>query len=110
YVFGRYRHEMVPVLALFAGRAIWRIVDAVRERRFRHLLCWLAALALAALVVNWPLARGDSARATTYYNTAVSLDALGRQPDAVDHYRKALAADPVAPEPRYNLANDLAAL
>lgn len=44
--------------------------------------------------------RGGAQPATTWVGFGISLEALGRRPDAAHAYRRALAAGPIAPEAR----------
>ena len=44
--------------------------------------------------------RGGAQPATTWVGLGISLEALGRKPDAAQAYRRALAAGPIAPEAR----------
>jgi MSHA biogenesis protein MshN len=44
--------------------------------------------------------RGGTAAATTWVGFGISLEALGRRPEAARAYRRALAAGPIAPEAR----------
>lgn len=44
--------------------------------------------------------RGGAQPATTWVGLGISLEAVGRKPDAAQAYRRALAAGPIAPEAR----------
>jgi MSHA biogenesis protein MshN len=54
--------------------------------------------------------RGGAQPATTWVGFGISLEALGRRPDAAHAYRRALAAGPIAPEAREYAENRARAL
>jgi tetratricopeptide (TPR) repeat protein len=110
YVFARYRLPLVPLLMLFAGVAILRILDwigavldepgghqARGDRVTRGLpLSPVALLIVAAAIVftNWPVLSKTLMRAITENNLATALHAAGRTDAAMAHYRRAIAIQP----------------
>jgi 4-amino-4-deoxy-L-arabinose transferase-like glycosyltransferase len=110
YVFARYRYLLAPVVVLFAAAGAWGGIEAWRGRRWRELAIAATIFAVAALGVNLPLVRDTKARAVMYRNMGAALAREGLPEDALDYYRKALAASPAYVEARLSLARGLAAL
>src|SRR5207248_2808997 len=63
YVFARYRYPLVPMLVLFAAPAVAAAIGKIPGARVR----WpqLAAVAVVAIFVNWPLESANAMRAVT---------------------------------------------
>jgi 4-amino-4-deoxy-L-arabinose transferase-like glycosyltransferase len=110
YVFGRYRYLLVPVVVLFAATGIDGAVDAGRRRRWREMAVAVGILGVVGLGVNLPLARDPLARAVMYRNLGTALGREGLPEEALQYYRKAIAASPSYVEARMSLARTLAAL
>ncbi len=90
YVFARYRFPLVPFLILFAaegGRAAWSFM---RQATPRTRSVVLAALAVTAVFVNWPILSAATMQAITETNLGAALEDDGRYQEAIDHYRRAL--------------------
>ena len=102
YVFARYRYPLVPMLVPFAAAGLLAAADelSARVRSTRSaaptVTRWpaLAAVAVAAIVSNWPILSGDVMRSITEHNLGAAFQADGRYDDAVEHYRRALALQP----------------
>lgn len=88
----RFRLPLVPVLLLFAGHAVVRMVEARCGARLR--MAALSALLLALLQVDW--FPGVSARdfAGDEGSAGSRLVALGRPAEAEPRLRRAVASDP----------------
>jgi tetratricopeptide (TPR) repeat protein len=101
YVFARYRFPLVPVLLLFAagGIATWRDPAARPRRRWAF-----AALVLAGVLANLPLASARVDRVAHYVNigNALLLDPAKRDEAAV-FYEKALRDSPGSPAAHFGM-------
>jgi tetratricopeptide (TPR) repeat protein len=122
YVFARYRYPLVPMLILFGAAglvelAAWitAVITGRMSRRDQadrdvdsknaaiHLARdpspvgrrWTAAaVAIAAVVCNWPLLSTTLMRAVTLMNLGVALQAEGHLDDAATEYEHAIALQP----------------
>ena len=101
YVFARYRFPLVPVLLLFAagGIAAWRDPAARPRRRWAF-----AALVLAGVLANLPLASARVDRVAHYVNigNALLLDPAKRD-EAAAFYEKALRESPGSPAAHFGM-------
>jgi tetratricopeptide (TPR) repeat protein len=103
YVFARYRYPLVPMLVVFAAAGIDEIGKLARpepvEGRARgptsspraNLLRALGALAVAAIITNWPFVPTNHMRAVTENNLGAALQAERRFDEADVHYRRSAA-------------------
>ena len=109
YVVARYRHQLTPIVVLFAAAGIVALVGAVRSRSLRALGPGLALLVLAAVVQNQPAYALTSPRATTYYNLGVSLFEQGDTARARSYLEKTLEILPDFADGHFSLGRVLAA-
>jgi tetratricopeptide (TPR) repeat protein len=86
YVVARYRLPLVPLLLPFAAAGLLSLRRAG--------LPAFAAMAVAAVVANWPLHSAASQRAITENNLGTALQELGRVDEAIAHYRRAFELEP----------------
>lgn len=93
-VFARYRFPLVPVLTMFAGAALVETARAVRQRRARTLVAAMSVLALATVVVNWPVHLQRRTYSVSYVNHAVALADQRRFGEALRELNEALALSP----------------
>jgi len=102
YVFARYRYPLVPMLVIFAagGLAEGRAFCVARGfspaiaglKAWATSLRWiLAAVAVAAIVSNWPLVPTNHMRAVTENNLGAAEQAERRFDEADAHYRRSIA-------------------
>ena len=105
YVFGRYRFPMVPLLALFAGAGLTEGFKICRNHEIRRGLEWGAVMALAAVLVRWPVIGESKPSAAGYNNLANALVKQGRFEEARENYQHAIQVNPNYAEARYNLGN-----
>jgi tetratricopeptide (TPR) repeat protein len=112
FVFARYRFPMVPVLLLLAGAALDDLALRLRNRELRPLALHAVVIIATSAVVWLPLPPGtdDTARATAYYNLAVSLEAQDAIDPAIMSYRVAIADQPGFAQAHANLGALLARL
>jgi Flp pilus assembly protein TadD/4-amino-4-deoxy-L-arabinose transferase-like glycosyltransferase len=103
FITGRYRYPVVPLTCAFAGIAVWRIVEFVREKKWRTL--GLSAGVLAVLAVGTNLPDGNieklSDRGAAYYNVASRLLSADRYAEAADYFGRAEAAFAESPPSLY---------
>ena len=94
YVFARYRFPLVPFLLLLAaaGAASARALFTAATPARRAMLG--AAVALAAVAVNWPMLSPTRMRAITETNLGSAFHEAGRDDEAVRHYERAVALEP----------------
>jgi Tfp pilus assembly protein PilF len=104
FVFARYRHPLVPILALFAGAALVEGLAALRARRFGALAAAAALAGLVALIVHRPLDARDP-RAVTYASLGGALDDAGRSAEAAAYLERAVALSPAFAEAHRALAH-----
>ena len=119
YVFARYRYPLVPMLIVFAAVGTTAITTVITEwiaihrkhgedenkpvHTVDHLPArglggnaWLVASAVAvtAIVCNWPMLSKTLMRAVTAMNLGVALQADGRVTEAIASYDRAIALQP----------------
>jgi Tfp pilus assembly protein PilF len=105
YVMGRYRHPLLPILALFAAAGIVALVEAVRRRDARG-LATAAAIALPlGLLANRPAPADADPRAVTYYSIGAGLAEAGTRDAARAYLERALALAPDLPGVRFELGD-----
>jgi tetratricopeptide (TPR) repeat protein len=94
YVFARYRFPLVPFLMLFAAAGLVALPDVVRTRAVPGGMKAAAAIAVTAVIANWPILSKSLMIAITETNLAVALQAKGQPREAVNHYQRAIAIQP----------------
>src|SRR5436190_14853000 len=94
YVFARYRFPLVPFLMLFAAAGFAALPDIVRTRAVPGGMKTVAAIALTAVIANWPMLSAAWMRAVTEMNLGAALQSQGRLDEAAAHYRRAIALRP----------------
>ena len=94
YVFARYRYPLVPFLMLFAAAGLAALPDVFRTRAVPGGIKAVAALAVVAVVANWPMLSAGWMRAVTEGNLGAALQSDGRLDEAATHYRRAIALRP----------------
>jgi tetratricopeptide (TPR) repeat protein len=94
FITGRYRFPVVPLACAFAGIAVWRLVEFVREKKWRDLGISAGVLAVLAVGTNLPDSNIEklSDRGTAYYNVASRLLLADRNAEAADYFERAEAA------------------
>jgi tetratricopeptide (TPR) repeat protein len=91
YVFARYRFPLVPFLMLFAAAGLVALPAIVRTRAVPGGRKAVAAIAVTAVIANWPLLNEAWMQAVTENNLGVALQGERRLDDATTHYRRAIA-------------------
>ena len=91
YVFARYRFPLVPFLMLFAAAGLVALPAIVRTRAVPGGMKAVAAIAVTAVIANWPLLNEAWMQAVTENNLGVALQGERRLDDATTHYRRAIA-------------------
>jgi len=94
YVFARYRFPLVPFLMLFAAAGVAALPDIVRTRGVPGGMKAVAAIAVTAVIANWPLLNEASMKAVTEMNLGAALQSERRLDDAAAHYRRAIVLRP----------------
>jgi tetratricopeptide (TPR) repeat protein len=105
YVFGRYRFPLVPLLALFAGKALAELPALYRERGQRAQFAGFSVLLISAAVVNWPIYGFSGPGAAGYNNLSNAYYKQGRVDEAIHTARQALELQPDLGVADYNLGN-----
>ena len=83
YVFARYRFPLVPFLMLFAAAGLVALPDVVRTRAVPGGMKAAAAIAVTAVIANWPLLNEAWMKAVTEVNLGAALQSEGRLDEAV---------------------------
>jgi tetratricopeptide (TPR) repeat protein len=91
FITGRYRYPVVPIICALAGIAVWRVVEFVREKRWRALGASAGVLAVLAVGVN---IRSEgieilSMPGLAYYNIASRLMITGRTAESLPYFELA---------------------
>jgi tetratricopeptide (TPR) repeat protein len=94
YIYARYRYPLVPMLLLYAAAGIVGAPALVRSFPAARRNAVIAAMAIAAVLCNWPMTSSAMNRAVTEHNIGAALQSAGRIDEALVHYRKALAITP----------------
>ena len=94
YVFARYRFPLVPFLMLFAAAGLVALPDVVRTRAVPGGMKAIAAIAVTAVIANWPLLNEAWMKAVTEVNLGAALQSEGRLDEAAAHYRRAITLRP----------------
>jgi len=105
FINARFRLPILPILFIFAGEAAVRIFNLFRSRRYQVKYIFIALAAIAAGMFSRgnvaAIARDDIS--TGLFNQANYALYSGRTEQAVEMYRRALAANPDYPDIRLNL-------
>jgi tetratricopeptide (TPR) repeat protein len=109
YVFARYRFPLVPLLLLFAGVALTRGAEVIRDGPVKERLAAGVALAIALPLVWVPVVPNADPRPLDWYNVGTAHADRGNWDDAVVWLRRSVEALPDDPRVRYNLARSLQA-
>lgn len=110
YLMARYRHPLVPGLALLAGAALVAGFERARAGRWRELLP-AGALGLALLpICNQTIFTRDFQLAQSLHNTGVALIQLERRAEASLEFRAALRLHPSMAETWAELGENLRSL
>ena len=104
FVLARYRLPGVLMLLPFAGFAVVRIADELRERDRVWLAGWGAALGVLIGLVHLDFESSDGRLHMAYYNLANKYRELERFDEAIDAYQKSLVLVPEAVSTHNNLA------
>jgi len=104
FVLARYRLPGMLMWLPFAGFAVVRVVDDVRERNGRRLGLAAIALCTLAVLVHLPLESSEGRMHMAYYNLGNKFRELGRWDEAVHAYRESLRLVPGAVSTHNNLA------
>jgi tetratricopeptide (TPR) repeat protein len=100
YVLARYRHPLLPLLALFAAAGARELWTLAQERRWRAYPAPASLMLLAALLSNfsrppgWPPVGAEDPRVVTWFNLGVELGELGRHAEAAAQLRRVLDVYP----------------
>jgi tetratricopeptide (TPR) repeat protein len=94
YVFARYRFPLVPFLVLFAAVGALSARGLFAASSLSRRAGLMAAMAAAAVAVNWPLLSPTRMRAITETNLGTALHESGRLDEAVARYEKAVGLEP----------------
>jgi tetratricopeptide (TPR) repeat protein len=105
YVFGRYRFPLVPLLALFAGAGIMRLIALWREGAWRALILVIGVVLCVGVVVNWPIYGFSEPGAAGYNNLSNAYYKQGKVNEAINTALKAIEIDPNYGVAHYNLGN-----
>lgn len=112
YVFARYRFPMVPILVLFAASAVVAAIDAVRGKRPELPARAIGAAMIVGLIlaVVPPVVSATESRSLAYVNLGIAAMKAGRNADATEFHRRAVAIAPGLAVPHRELAAALAAM
>jgi tetratricopeptide (TPR) repeat protein len=105
YVFGRYRFPLVPLLALFAGKALAEMPAWYCKRGWRAQFAVFFVLLISAAFVNWPIYAFSGPDAAGYNNLSNAYYKQGRVDEAIHTARQALELQPDLGVADYNLGN-----
>ncbi len=106
YVFGRYRHPIAPLLALFAGAGMAGAAAAWRRFSPRRRTACALSLVAALVTCNWPTHRDTRARAATLHDLGVWVARQpGRSNEAMWYYEQALRLAPRSAVTLYDMGN-----
>ena len=103
FVLSRYRYPVAPVLCLFAGLAVWRIVDGFRTGRAGAAALAVIVAGGSALAVNQT--KFQEQAHLSHYSTGVILGNRGREAEAVQEYLESIRVNADFLPARINLAN-----
>lgn len=94
FVMARYRHPLLPFLALFASAGIVGAGRFLQTSSRVRVGATIAAVLVVALIVNRPMLSDNLMRAISEHNLATALQEQGRVDEAIRHYERALAIQP----------------
>lgn len=109
YVFGRYRLPLVPFLLLLAAAGLAGLRRFWDESSSAATTGCVAALIVAAVFCNWPIADPRVMRAVTEFNASVALEEQGQIEEALAHLQNATRLDPRLASAHNNLGRLLVA-
>jgi len=105
YVFGRYRFPLIPLLVLFAGAGLAKLMDLYNGQDRRSLLGAMVVLLCSGVIVNWPLYGVTGPGPGGYNNLANAYQKQGKVNEAIETARSAIQSQPNYGVAHYNLGN-----
>lgn len=105
YIFGRYRFPLVPVLSLFAGAGLVKLLLLYEQRAWRQLMTACAFFVASAIIVNWPVYGFTGPGPGGYNNLANAYYKQGKIDRATDTALKAIHIKPDYGVAHFNLGN-----
>jgi tetratricopeptide (TPR) repeat protein len=94
FVLARYRYPMVPILALFAGAAIFEIAGMIRQRDLRGRSGAAIVIFCTAIFANLPVGDSRDPRAVTYASLGNAMAENGDPSGGAEMLAWAVAASP----------------
>jgi tetratricopeptide (TPR) repeat protein len=105
YVFGRYRYPLVPLLVLFAGAGIVKLIAFYKVKNKRALIMAAAILLFTSAIVNWPIYRLRGPWPGGYNNLSNAYYKQGKVKEATDNALRAIQLQPDFGVAHFNLGN-----
>jgi tetratricopeptide (TPR) repeat protein len=105
YVFGRYRYPLVPLLVLFAGAAIAKLIECYKMENWRALLIAAGILVVTSVIVNWPIYGIRGPWPGGYNNLSNAYYKQGKVKEATENALKAVQLQPDFGVAHFNLGN-----
>lgn len=102
FVTARYRLPVVPVLIIFAGYGVDRVIAAIRFAETKMLVTTLVVAVTAGIFIFRPVE--ITSFGTNYNSLGIAMKNRGDFKKAEAYYRKAIEIEPNYPSPYYNLA------
>lgn len=107
FIWARYRHPIVPFLAVFAGAAVDRLPAFVRGASPTRLVVAGVVIVAISVPIFWPTIPVDQQRAKTWTNVGAALEERAGSEHALPYYRRALELNPRSSTAHYYLGTAL---
>lgn len=109
FITSRYRMPVIPILLIFSGYAVWRVLAFFRKRRFRCACASLGCLAVLLLLsTSRFVGAGVTSLAQSYCALGTVYGRKGEVDEAARFYRMAIKLDSTFAACHNNLGNILA--
>jgi tetratricopeptide (TPR) repeat protein len=105
YVFGRYRYPLVPLLVLFAGAGIAKLIECYNMKNWRVLFIAAGILVVTSVIVNWPIYNIRGPWPGGYNNLSNAYYKQGKVKEATENALQAVRLQPDFGVAHFNLGN-----
>ena len=102
FITSRYRLPAVPVLIIFSGLALSKLIQSFKLWKTSEFLRFGLIAVASSILIFWPVQTTNFG--TNYNSLGIALKNKGQFEEAEKYYRKAIELAPSYPSPYYNMS------